>query len=408
MTKCAACTRDHDRPHGKTKCPAFLHAIKLCDDNGQDHSLVMEHIDAYVFPPATDKKEWEDAIEDLRKDQRSAQQKMDIQYKQILDLLQKPAVQQVEDEEDDDPDSSIPLKTPPTIKPPRPGKTAPLPDNTLARKLVPIRGRAQAQAANNAGIRRSFSSPPARQDDVDKTQGKYLRSMSPDHSLDAALRRDMAQARMAMDPDIREIDGREYFAIKKDTSYPKPSDFLPIRARKRAQKEEYTCTIEEQINGLARMAMRQPEANMKYFMNHIGQISEDAMTHEWEDVVEWSDTVFELLASDDFTWKDHTIIQEERSKLSRKRLKAPPIIMEVPCKDWNDQECDEKEKSHENEIKGVKLSHICAICYYSTGRKVGNHQAKTCFHVKQGNHGSQGKFNKKGGAGKKPQHTGNE
>ena len=231
---------------------------------------------------------------------------------------------------------------------------------------------------------RSRSTPPNRHDDI-ATHTRRRRLPSPDELCDTDVQRNEDQAALRdMYPRISPLPGKVTKHKDKRDKHPQPKDFLPRRLAIKAKDPSYDLSIPEHIMGLARMALDETDHQAsRDIVTHMSQVAEDAISHPWGAVLDWSNTMVDMVGEGGIHWGDKLGVQSERMKLAWSVPMPPHVHLTYPCHDWNRGTCGEKASPHKSTVNDLSLSHICALCW-NIKEDRNTHQARNCFIARQG------------------------
>ena len=118
-----------------------------------------------------------------------------------------------------------------------------------------------------------------------------------------------------------------------------------------------------------------PSQDWPHLIEHLNQVTCDAISRPWHHVRAWSDHIFSRVESGSLSWDDRSDIQFLRMRLSL----APPTDRQttqnhtqhdapkqVVCADFNARRCKHRASHVE---AGIAFLHNCAWCYAALGNK---------------------------------------
>ena len=255
-----------------------------------------------------------------------------------------------------------------------------------ARKLQDTARQSRSPLRDGAR-NRSFSTPPARRDDMDAflPRNGPVRAPSPD-VLASSPEVDLQyqKALRDMNYSIPRKGGKTTFTDYDDGSGKGQKELirphLPRMVQKRAKESDYVLTLAEHTTGLAGLALEARDRHtLRHVVTHIKQVSEDAVSHAWTHVADWSTTVLDLIADVRLNWADTQAIQAERMKLSWSSPNVNESHLLHPCIGYNRGTCQKRSDAHMTD--GVTVNHICAVCYTYNDRPH-PHPARKCNNLR--------------------------
>ena len=126
-------------------------------------------------------------------------------------------------------------------------------------------------------------------------------------------------------------------------------------------------------------------------LDHLHDVTLDAMSRNWPDVRRWSQHVFDMIETGKYQWSDTQKIQNARFRFSvsahqvqthnhnsQSHMSNDTATREVVCQDFNARSCSHGAVRRHHTEGQVRFMHYCSYCLASANIKSDNHPLSDC------------------------------